>query len=159
MNNTSSPLPSTALAEGVPLGRLPGLVGYALRRAQAAVFHDLHAALEPEDIRATQFAVLEVLHAGPGFRANQVSAALGIRTTNFVPLFDALEVRGLVERRAMAGDRRAKGLFLTEAGAALLGRLGALVAAHEARFAARVGVEGKAQLLGLLARLGNTAFD
>lgn len=143
----------------IDLGLLPGLTAYALRRAQLAVLQDLNRALEGDDIRAAQFSVLEVLRRNPGLRQTQVSAALGLKTTNFVPLFDALEQRGLAERRPIAGDRRAKGLFLTDSGRATLTRLEARVTAHEARFAARLGPDGKSRLLGLLARLSDPAFD
>ncbi len=143
----------------VDLGPLPGLIGYALRRAQIAVFEDFHRSMAGEDMRTAQFSVLQVLKHNPGLRQIQVSAALGIKTTNFVPLFDELERRGLAERRPIAGDRRAKGLFLTPSGQEAMRRLEALVAAHEARFVARIGAEGKRQLLGLLHRLSDPAFD
>ncbi len=145
-------------APHIDLGLLSGQIGHALRRAQAAVFADFVATLEAEDIRPAQYSVLEVLRASPGLRQAQVAAALGIKTTNFVPLFDALETSGLADRRAISADRRAKGLFLSNKGAATLDRLHASVAAHEARFTARVGTEGKGLLLGLLARLQDPAF-
>ncbi len=143
----------------VDLGPLPDLIGYALRRAQVAVFEDFHRSMAGEDIRTAQFSVLQVLKRNPGLRQTHVSAALGIKTTNFVPLFDELERRGFAERRPIAGDRRAKGLFLTDAGQAAMLRLEKLVAAHEARCVARIGAAGKGQLLGLLHRLADRAFD
>ena len=158
-NPTIRDASAPSLAAGVEVGRLSHLIGYALRRAQVTVLGDLAETMQAEELRAVQFAVLEVLLASPGMRANQIAAALGIRTTNFVPLFDALERRGLVERRAVTGDRRAKGLFLTEAGAALIDRLATAIAAHEARFTARIGTDGKARLLALLARLVDPAAD
>jgi len=128
----------------VDLGPLPGLVGYALRRAQLVVFQDFHHHVADADIRPVQFSVL---------------AALGIKRTNFVPLLDGLEARGLAERRRVKGDRRASALFLTEQGAETLGRLERRVAAHEAKFAARLGPNGPTQLLSLLQRLTDPAFD
>ena len=100
----------------VDLGPLPGLIGYALRRAQLAVFQDFHRHFADADIRPAQLSVLVVLKYNPGLRATQAAHALGIKRTNFVPLFDGLAVRGLVERRGVKGDRRASALFLTEAG-------------------------------------------
>jgi DNA-binding MarR family transcriptional regulator len=143
----------------VDLGPLSGLTGYALRRAQIAVFQDFHLAMADHDIRPAQFSALEVIKRNPGLRQTQVSFALGIKTTNFVPLLDELERRGLAARRPIAGDRRAKGLFLTPRGQDLLARLEQLAADHEARFVARIGAEGKAQLMGLLHRLTDPAFD
>ncbi|MDE2200712.1 MAG: MarR family transcriptional regulator [Rhodospirillales bacterium] len=152
-NHSLPPTPAIAL------GPLEGSIGYALRRAQLAVFHDFHAAMAEHDIRTAQFSVLEVLRHNPGLRQREVSAVLGIKTANFVPLFDALERRDLAERQPIAGDRRARGLHLTRAGQALLDRLEAVVGSHEARFANRIGAAGKAQLLGLLHRLTDPAFD
>ncbi len=149
---------STA-STAVDVGSLSRLIGFALRRAQTAVFQDFAATLEAENIRPAQYSVLEVLRASPGLRQAQVSAALGIKTTNFVPLFDALEGAGLAERRAISADRRAKGLFLSDRGATTLERLHAKVAEHEARFTARIGKDGKGVLLGLLARLQDPAFS
>jgi DNA-binding MarR family transcriptional regulator len=141
------------------LGALTAAIGPALRRAETAAYQDIHRALGNDGIRAAQFAVLEVLARNPGRRQTEVSAALGLKTTNFVPLLDELERRGLAERRPIAGDRRAKGLFLTALGHALQSRLSAQLAAHEVRLAARLGPEGKAQLFGLLSRLADPAFD
>lgn len=151
---------TAAAADAVAdLGPLPGLIGYALRRAQIAVFQDFHLRMAADDIRTAQYSVLQVLKHNPGLRQSQVSAALGIKRTNFVPLLDGLEARGLAERRGVKGDRRAKGLFITPDGAAMLARLDVMVAAHEARFAARIGVAGKQQLLSLLHQLSERASD
>lgn len=143
----------------VDLGPLPGLIGYALRRAQLAVFQDFHRHFADAEIRPAQFSVLVVLKQNPGLRATHVASALGIKRTNFVPLFDGLQARGLVERRPVKGDRRVSALFLTGAGTETLARLEALVAVHEAKFAARLGAEGRYQLMGLLHRLTESAFD
>jgi DNA-binding MarR family transcriptional regulator len=149
----SQTLDHDAVREPVELGLLPELMGYALRRAQIVVFADFHARFAAENIRPAQFSVLEVLQRNPGLRQTQVSAALGIRRTNFVPLFDELEQRGLAERRAVKGDRRACALHLTVKGDALLRRLRTMVTEHEAKFVERIGPRGKARLLSLLQRL------
>jgi DNA-binding MarR family transcriptional regulator len=148
-----------AAEPSVNLDELSSSVDFVLRRARLAVHQDLLASMAAEDIRPAQYAVLVVLGANPGLRQNQVCAALEIRTTNFVTLFDGLESRRLAERRPIAGDRRARGLFLTDAGALTLARLKVLQAQHEARFAARLGAEGKQQLVSLLQRLTDPAFD
>jgi DNA-binding MarR family transcriptional regulator len=154
MVETSERQPSDPLAEPpVAMGHLPELLGYALRRAQVTVFADFHHRFSADDITPAQFGVLEVLKHNPGLRQTQVSAALGVRRTNFVPLFDGLEARGLAERRKVPADRRAFALYLTPAGEDLLERLERTVSEHEAKFTARIGAEGKHQLLTLLHRL------
>ena len=156
MASTEPPSPVDA---AIDFGQLPSLLGYALRRAQLAVFEDLHRSMEAEALRPTQFAVLHLLKHNPGLRQSRLSGALGVKTSNFVPLFDALERRGLTERRSVAGDRRAKGLFLTPEGEQVVQRLERQVGQHDARFAHRLGTEGRHQLLGLLHRLADPAFD
>ena len=143
----------------VDLGPLGRTLGFALRRAQAAVAEDFAARFAAEAIRPIQFAVLTVLRHNPGLRQTQVSFALGIKRTNFVPLIDELEQRGLAERRRVPGDRRAAAMFLTRAGAMLLDRLEAIARTHEARFAARVGAEAHAKLLTLLAQVAERGLD
>jgi DNA-binding MarR family transcriptional regulator len=70
-----------------------------LRRAQLAVFQDFFMAFAPFDIRPAQYSVLTVIERNPGLTQSQVAEALGIKRTNFVGMLDALEARGLTERR------------------------------------------------------------
>lgn len=142
-----------------PPDPLPEQLLQALRRAQAAVSEAFQAPLMAQDLRPIQHAILHVLRRQPGLRQSQASDTLGIARTNFVPLFDALERRGLAERRDIEGDRRARGLFLTEAGAALLDRIDPLLAAQQARLSQRLGEGGPHSLLALLGRLADAAFD
>lgn len=145
--------------DAVDLGPLSAMLFLALRRAEAAVLEDLHGGMHAEAMRAHAFATLAVLKRNPGLRQSQVSFALGIQRTNFVPLLDGLEARGLAERRAVPGDRRAKGLFLTRLGAETLARLEAKAQVHEARMRARLGAEDHHRLLALLHRLAVGAPD
>ena len=73
MSHTIS-APDTVPDTAVDVGSLSRLIGFALRRAQAAVFQDFAATLETEDIRPAQYSVLEVLRASPGLRQAQVFA-------------------------------------------------------------------------------------
>ncbi len=142
-----------AAAPEISLGALPGHIGFALRLAQIAVFQDFHRAVADLDLRPGQYSVLLMLRENPGIRGSQAAEALGIKRTNFVPLLDGLEARGLVNRDRLERDRRAFALFLTEAGAALLTRAAAAVGQHEQRLALALGEAGKTNLLALLARL------
>ncbi|MCA7118686.1 MAG: MarR family transcriptional regulator [Acidibrevibacterium sp.] len=141
----------------VSLGTLPGHIGFALRLAQIAVFQDFHRAVADLDLRPGQYSVLLMLRENPGIRASQVAEALGIKRTNFVPLLDGLEARGLVTRDRMESDRRAFALFLTANGTTLLARAEAAIAHHEQRLALALGEAGKPTLLALLAQLTATA--
>lgn len=132
---------------------LPDLIGFMLRRAQIAVFQEIFRLFSEVDIRPAQFSVLVVIEKNPGLTQSQVSAALGIKRTNFVALLDSLESRGLAERQAAAGDRRSHALHLTERGKAVMRRLRQLVDIQESRLVDRIGESGRRQLIDLLHRL------
>jgi DNA-binding MarR family transcriptional regulator len=140
-------------AASVDPGPLSNIVGYALRRAQLAVFDEAIRALGKLDLRPAQYSVLALIGHQPGLKQSEVAAALGIQRANFVVLLDRLERRGLARRSAAANDRRSYALHLTEEGKRVLHRANALVAAIEARLDARLGPGGRAQLLDLLQRL------
>ena len=137
----------------VRLGNLANQIGYALRRAQLAVFADLIDALSKFDLTPAKFSVLAVVHENPGVRPSEVGRVLDIKKTNFVPLLDSLERRGLVVRRPAAEDRRAVELHLTTEGRTLLQRANLAQARHETKFVARLGEKGRTELLELLERL------
>ena len=139
----------------VDLGPLPELIGYVLRRAQLVVFQDFFAAFAPFDIRPAQFSVLTVIERNPGLTQSQVAEALGIKRTNFVGMLDALEARGLTERRQAARDKRSYALYLTTEGSALVRRLKPVLKAHESRVVGKVGEEGRAALITLLQQIAD----
>jgi len=132
------------------LGPLPELIGYVLRRAQLVVFQDFFQAFAPFNISPAQFSVLTVIERNPGLTQTQVSAALGIKRTNFVGLLDELERRALAERRQAARDKRSYALYLTSDGAALMRKLKPVLKAHESRMIARIGEAGRDRLVELL---------
>lgn len=140
-------------APGLALGDLPSFVGYALRRAQLAVFQDFVQTMAALDIRPAQFSVLLLIRENPGVKQTQISEALGIKSANFVVMLNELETRGLAKRRPGSADRRSHALYLTPAGEALMVRLDDLQLEHERRIEARLGADGKRRLLELLAQL------
>lgn len=139
--------------ERLRLGTLPDRVGYALRRAQMAVFADFHGEFAEIGLRTAQFSVLVVLRENPGARASQVADALGIQRANFAPLIAGLETAGLVVRRTEPRDRRAAALHLSAAGEALLDQANVAADTHEARWRDRLGEADYRRLLGLLHRV------
>jgi DNA-binding MarR family transcriptional regulator len=146
-NQTAGP------ASDVDIGALTCLIGYMLRRAQIAVFQDVFRAFAEVGIRPAQFSVLTVLAHNPGRTQSQVSAALGIKRTNFVALIDGLERRGLAARRPAPNDRRSHALHLTAAGKATVRRLNRMVDKLEAGMIRRIGRNRRTVLLELLRRL------
>ena len=138
----------------VKLGRLDGVVGYLLRRAQMAVFEDFGRRFAALDLTPAQFSTLVSIRENPGRRQSDIAAALGVQRPNFVALMDELERRGLAERLRSGADRRANALKLTPAGLALLDRALAAQAEQEAAIRAALGGEAeRSRLVETLARL------
>jgi len=144
-----------ARGPALDVGPLAGMIGYALRRAQLAVFDDLITSFAELDLRPGQYSVLVLLGHTPGSKQSDVAAALGIQRANFVVLLDALERRGLARRSAVPSDRRSYALYLTDAGEKVLARAKELERSLEARLDAKLGPGGRERLLELLGRLAS----
>jgi len=138
----------------VDRGVLEGLVGYHLRRAQAAVFEDFRKTMAAEKITPGQFGVLALIGANDGLSQSALARALGIERSTMVAVIDGLQTRGLVDRRASETDRRSNELSLTPKGRALTDKLGPMVEDHEARMAEGLDADEKAILVDLLKRVG-----
>lgn len=142
-----------SLGGDIGLGDLENQVGFLLRLAQVSVFKHLIAALEPFDLRLTDYSALLVIEANPELKQQSLGEALRIQRPNLVSIMDALERRGLVKRGSVPGDRRSYALTLTPEGSALLARANEAQARHEADVDAALGPIDKAAFLGALARL------
>lgn len=143
----------SARTPSVDIRPLSGMIGYALRRAQLAVFDDIVRNFAELDLRPTQYGVLVLLGRTPGLKQSDVAAALGIQRANFGILFDGLERRGLARRSSAPNDRRSYALYLTEEGEKVLARANELESQQEGRLDAKLGAGGRELLLELLGRL------
>jgi hypothetical protein len=109
----------------VSLGQLPDHIGYALRRAQLAVFNDFITVLAQVDLRPGQFSVLVL----------------------------EIERRGFTRRVAI--DGRSKGLYLTPEGQAVTAQALHLTELHQARISAKIGAAECRHLGELLFRIAD----
>ena len=76
------------------------------------------------DLGPSQFNVLNLLRDEPdGLSQVEISRLLIMHRSNVTGLIDRLEKRGLLQRRASPGDRRAYRVVLTPAARQLLGRI------------------------------------
>ncbi|BBF92947.1 MarR family winged helix-turn-helix transcriptional regulator [Blastochloris tepida] len=139
--------------DALDLSGLNAVVGYALRRAQLAVFEDFIARFATLDLTPAQYSVLLVIGNNPGRKQAEIAAALGIQRPNFVNMLDELERRGLAERLPSATDRRSHALVLTKSGSALLARARAMQDEQERELAQKLGPGGREMLVALLQRL------
>jgi DNA-binding MarR family transcriptional regulator len=143
-------------ATGHPLLAACGLAdrfGFQLRMAQAAVWSDLVASLQPYALRPSQYSVLLILRATPGSRQQDIGEALGIQRPNLAAMIDGLEKRGLLRREVNPADRRSHALSLTDDGLALLAEADRAHALHEQRLAERLGDMDADALLPVLRRI------
>jgi DNA-binding MarR family transcriptional regulator len=79
-----------------------------------------HEGLAPWDITPGQLRALRVLHHHGPLRLSALSDHLRIAARSTTEVVDALESRGLVQRRPDSADRRATLVELTEHGASVL---------------------------------------
>ena len=91
-------------------------LGYLLKHAQSALAAHTTAALEPLNINGRELAVLSVLGAAEPLAQQQAATKLSVDRTTMVDLVDALERKGLVERRSDPADRRRNLVHLTAEG-------------------------------------------
>ena len=76
--------------------------------------------------------------SGDGIPQKTLADRIGIDSSTLVRLIDILETRGLVERRTDPADRRARRLYLTQAGRKAVGDIQVALAAAENRMLADV---------------------
>jgi len=134
---------------GVDYGALDGLLGYALRRAQNALYLDFYRATAEWDVSPQRFAALVLIARNPGMRQGLLGQAMGLHRSGALRLTDWLTAQGWAERRDALDDARAWGLYLTTAGKRRLVKLEAAVAAHDRALVAALGEQGATLKAGL----------
>ena len=126
---------------------------YLLKRALVDLEH-LHAEhLAPVGISGRELAVLLLLNGRDPESQQQAAERLGVDRTTMVGLLDGLEAKGLVARRADAGDRRRNVLELTGDGQTTLVRAVRASDKAERQLLAELDDAESAQLRTLLTRL------
>lgn len=149
-----SPAGRAAVPPVVDIPTLDGMIGYKLRRAQLAVFHDFIDAFAAMQLRPTEFAVLALIAGTPGLKQSEIAGQLGIKRANFVALMDGLERRDLARRRKGERDKRSHSLHLTQEGIRFVERMTVIWAEHEKRLIDRLGgLDARDELVRLLDRL------
>ena len=151
--------PSTERSRLLDRGLLPSLMGYALRRAQSAVFADFAAtfARAGESLSPGEFGLLVLVDRNEGLSQIALARALGIDRSTLVPILDRLQARDLLVRRPSPTDGRTHALALTASGEKALARFARLVRAHEKRIASGLSVSETRTLIDLLEKVRASA--
>lgn len=142
-----------AASEQVDTSGLGDFVGYAIRRAQLAVFQEFKTWMAEFEVTTAQFSVLLLVRDNPGLNQKTLAGTLGVETPRMVLIVDYLENRGLVTRLASTVDRRARAIFLTAPGRKLLRQLDRRSAEYERRIVERLRGDDKETLLRMLRHL------
>ncbi|HZU40201.1 MAG TPA: MarR family winged helix-turn-helix transcriptional regulator [Solirubrobacteraceae bacterium] len=128
-------------------------VGFTISTIGYAVARRFREQLAPAGLEPREFALLRAIAAEEGQSQQAVGERLQIPPSRMVAFVDALEQQGLLERRQNPTDRRARALFLTEAGHEKLAAAFMLAMAHERELCRELGAEEREQLLELLDRV------
>jgi DNA-binding MarR family transcriptional regulator len=129
-------------------------VGFTVSTIGYAVSRRFREILAPLELEPREFALLRAVAAAEGESQQTIGGRLKIPPSRMVAFVDALEARGLLERRLNPDDRRTRELHLTDAGRALLSRAFALAVGHERDLCADLSADEREQLLDLLQRVG-----
>jgi DNA-binding MarR family transcriptional regulator len=132
---------------------LSSRLGYLLKHAQLRLAEALGAALGPHGIDGRELAILAVLAAEYPLSQQEAAVRLGVDRTTMVVLLDALEGKGLVERRRSPEDRRKNFVGLTGEGDELLRRAERIRAKVEAEFLAPLSGPDARRLVATLQKL------
>jgi len=107
---------------GAPGPRYPALL--QLLRTAENLWNSSRVFFGRWDLSPSQFNVLNLLREEPGgLSQTEISRLLIMHRSNATGLIDRLEERGLLQRRATPGDRRAYRVILTPAARQLLARI------------------------------------
>lgn len=134
----------------VDFGLLGELVGYAIRRAQIAIYKDFEKSVT--GLTPPLLAALILIDANPGINQTRLGQVMGVNRATIMALIDRLAALKLVRRVPSAADRRANVLQLTDLGRKRLKVASAEVRAHDARVAGNLTPADLKTLRRLLAR-------
>ena len=132
---------------------LASRLGYLLKHAQLRLAQESARALAPFGIDGRELAVLVVLAAQNPLSQLEAAGRLGVDRTTMVALVDALEQKGLVERRRSPQDRRRNTVQLTPVGQDCLRRAEQAREEMERRFLAPLVPADAEQLVRALRTL------
>jgi DNA-binding MarR family transcriptional regulator len=145
--------PDRAAAKPIDMGGLDEVIGFALRRAQVAVFEDYGKLTADLGVTTAQFSAMRLAHANPGVNQTTIANALGAVTPRMVFIIDDLERRGLLLRLPSTIDRRSHAIFLTQDGRKLHKLLTKRVEKQNLRMIDRLRGADKTLLLRMLRNL------
>lgn len=149
-----APAPLEGIAPTPDAGTPFRSVGFTISSTGYAIARRFREILAPLELEPREFALLRAVAAAEGQSQQTTGDRLQIPASRMVAFVDALEQRGLLQRRQNPDDRRARALHLTGEGRELLDRAFALAVEHERNLCGDLSNDEREQLLDLLQRVG-----
>jgi len=130
-----------------------GSTAFLLAQVGAYAAEAFRARVSRLELTPAQAGLLRMLARIPGRSQRAYATYLGMPPSRFVMMVDALEDRGVLERRRGTDDRRANELHLTPTGHRLMRELGAVARSHESDLLAALKPSEQRGLRELLVRV------
>lgn len=143
----------------VRYGRLAGALGFNLRIAQEASFRAFAHRVGDAAMRPRRYAMLVLIRENPGLTQAELGRSAGREKSSITPALNDLVKLGLVERRAVAVDRRVQTLWLTRKGEQRYRELTRHAVQHDRLLERAIGRGNRVRFLGLLSRIVAAAQD
>ncbi len=134
-------------------GPLGDTIGYRLRVAQIALYRRFEAKLGQYGAAPRYLGLLAIIATQPGQPQSRLAEAVSLKRSSLVAIIDRLAEEGLVERRRSPADRRVNSVWLTEQGERIQRELVAYAEQEEAKLAAGLSPDERAELIRLLGRV------
>lgn len=147
MSDPASPVTEEARLSSPAVGHH---ISYKLRLAQIVAYRAFEGQVSGFGAAPRYLGLLWLIRDNPGQPQSRLAEAVALQRSSLVTILDRLEADGLVERRAVAGDRRMKQVWLTAEGARVLDALNPQAEAHEAALTSGLTAEEKAIFLRAL---------
>jgi len=127
--------------------------GYLFRRMQQIAVALFVEECRAFDLTPVQYAALVAIHTHPGIDATRLSAVIAFDRSTLGNVIERLQAKKLIERKPSPQDKRVKLLYLTRAGATVLGDIMPSVDRAQARMLQPLKAADRKALMTLLSRL------
>lgn len=134
-------------------GDMETSLGYRLRLAQILAYRNFEEKITDQGVAPRYLGLLGIVSANPGQPQNKLAEAIGLQKSSLVTILDRLEKEGILERRAIPQDRRARGVWLTPRGEHVVAELASRAAEHEEKMAHGIPPEDRERLVEMLGRV------
>lgn len=144
-----------------PFSEMYSLPSHLIRRLNQTCVAQLTATLSNAaiDLTPVQYSVLWAVGDFPGVDQASVAKKIGYDRATLGKVVDRLEIKALIRREVSQTDRRAREIYLTEAGKRLLNEAHPVVLASQERMLPGLSAEEREQMVDLLTRVTEAANE